>query len=112
MLVANDVNEIETVLLNYCCRDSAVPLEAQAKETLEVNYYSLLRVCETLFPILKPDAQVINISSSAGHLSRIPSENIRKKFANPTLNIEGLNNLMNDFIRYTNLLYYVIYIFF
>ena len=44
-------------------------LAEQAKITLKTNYWSSKRVCETLFPLLRPGARVVNVSSSMGHLS-------------------------------------------
>ncbi|KAJ8940429.1 hypothetical protein NQ314_010726 [Rhamnusium bicolor] len=63
----------------------------QAEKTVAVNYFGTLRVCEALFPLLRTNARVVNISSSAGHLHRIPSADIRAKFSNADLT-EGWGN--------------------
>ncbi|KAK9886609.1 hypothetical protein WA026_017531 [Henosepilachna vigintioctopunctata] len=78
--------------------DSPEPFEKQAEETIAVNYFSLLRVCNTLFPILRENARVVNVSSSAGHLSRIPSEDLRKKLSDASLTTDNLSKLMEKFV--------------
>lgn len=74
------------------------PFGVQATETIKVNYFGLKRVCNALFPLLKPHARVVHVSSSAGHLSRIPSESLRAQFANPNLTEQQLDALIQDFI--------------
>ncbi|GLG95898.1 hypothetical protein R5R35_005589 [Gryllus longicercus] len=78
---------------------STEPFSVQAEQTIHVNYTSLLETCHILFPLLKPHARVVNVSSSAGHLSRIPGESLKQKLANPSLTEEELTTLMNDFVQ-------------
>lgn len=75
------------------------PFAVQAQETIRVNYFSLLRVSKALFPLLRPHARVVQVSSSAGHLSRIPGAELRAKLSSPDLTEEQLNQLMNDFVE-------------
>lgn len=48
---------------------------------------------------MRENARVVNISSSAGHLSRIPSEDLRKKLGDKSLTVDNLSNLMQKFVR-------------
>lgn len=75
------------------------PFAVQAKETLKVNYFSLRKVCDILYPLLKPHARVVHVSSSAGRLSLIPSESLKKRLSDPNLTEEELDNLMRDFVK-------------
>ncbi|XP_032524747.2 carbonyl reductase [NADPH] 1-like [Danaus plexippus] len=75
------------------------PVAVQAEQTLFVNYFSLLSTCEILFPILRNGGRVVNISSSAGHLSNIPSEKLVERFQDPNLTIPELSELMNKYIE-------------
>ncbi|XP_050357320.1 carbonyl reductase [NADPH] 1-like [Nymphalis io] len=75
------------------------PVEVQAEETLRVNYFSVLSTCEILFPLLRNGARVVNISSSCGHLSCIPSEKLRQRFQDPNLTIPELSDLMRQYIE-------------
>lgn len=79
--------------------DSVEPVGFQARETLRVNYFATRELCDTLFPLLRPHARVVNLSSAAGWLGRIPSPELRKRFANPDLSLEELNSLMDEFIE-------------
>lgn len=75
------------------------PFDYQCEMTIKTNYFSLLNVCNILFPLLRPHARVVNLSSSAGHLLEIPSAELREKFSDPNLTVEQLNGLMNSFVE-------------
>ncbi|CAG9569839.1 unnamed protein product [Danaus chrysippus] len=75
------------------------PVAVQAEQTLFVNYFSLVSTCEILFPILRKGARVVNVSSSAGHLSNIPSKKLVARFQDPNLTIPELSELMNRYIE-------------
>lgn len=78
---------------------TSVPFSKQAEETIAVNYFGTLRVCETLFPILRPNAKVVNVSSSAGHLFRIPSPDVRAKLSEALLTVDKLSEYMQQFVE-------------
>ena len=77
------------------------PFALQAKITLQTNYFNTKLVCEQLFPLLKSGARVVNLSSVAGYLLRIPSDDLKKKFASSdsTLTVEELDAMMRDFVE-------------
>lgn len=75
------------------------PFGVQAEETLRVNYFALRSVCDTLFPLLVPGARVVNLSSSAGRLSMIPGEELKRTLSSPTLTIDQLDTLMHQFVE-------------
>jgi len=86
------------------------PFGVQAKVTLATNYWANKRACEILFPILKPGARVVNISSSCGWLGHITksgerggeptkAEAIHKSLADPELSLDTLDNLMTNFVE-------------
>lgn len=77
---------------------SPEPVAVQAEQTLAVNYFSFVTACDQLFPLLKNGARVVNVASSMGHLSRIPSEELRKKFTDPNLTISELSALMQRYV--------------
>lgn len=78
--------------------DSTEPFPIQAKTTIDVNYYGTLKVCQKLFPLLRENGRVVNVSSSAGHLSRIPNKELRNKLSDPTLTVKQLSDLMDSFV--------------
>lgn len=84
--------------------DAKEPFSIQAAETLKINYFGLRKVCSKFYPLLKPHARVVHVSSSSGHLSLIPSETLRNRFLNPNLTEEELDNIMHEFVEYVKLL--------
>lgn len=76
----------------------------QATVTLRTNFFNTYHTCNILFPILKPHARVVNISSSAGHLLRIPGQDaiavaLRQKLSSTTLTYKELVKLMEDYVE-------------
>jgi len=70
-----------------------------ASITVNTNYFGTLQVIETLFPLLHSGSRIINIASVAGNLNIIKSNELKLKFTSPTLTIDELNTLMNQFIE-------------
>ncbi|KAF3426538.1 hypothetical protein E2986_01120 [Frieseomelitta varia] len=75
------------------------PFSIQAEETLRVNYFALRKVCKKLYPLLKPHARVVHVSSSSGRLKSISNESLRKKFLDPNLTEEELDNILHGFVN-------------
>ena len=76
----------------------------QAKSVMQTNYFDTQRVCKILFPILKPHARVVNLSSMLGHLTQIPGEDsvaveLRAKLSSSDLTYEELDGLMQNFVE-------------
>lgn len=79
------------------------PFSEQASVTLRTNFFNTLHACNILFPILKPHARVVNVSSSAGHLHRITNQSdeataLKAKLSSPDLTTEELVKLMEQFV--------------
>ncbi len=58
---------------------SAEPIGVQAEKICRTNYWSTKNVCDTLFPLLRSGARVVNVSSAAGLLQRLPESEVKKK---------------------------------
>ncbi|KAF6203674.1 hypothetical protein GE061_002007, partial [Apolygus lucorum] len=78
--------------------DATESFGEQAEQTLKTNYFSLKNVCDNLYPLLRPHARVVTLSSWCGHLHQIPSLELRKKLSDPNLTEEALDALMLEFI--------------
>lgn len=74
------------------------PFSEQAENTIKVNFFDTLNVCHELYPLLKPHARVVNVTSSCGRLSLIPSKELQQKFLSDTLTEQELCELMNQFV--------------
>ena len=69
-----------------------------ARETLAVNLFATMNVCDVMFPILRPGARVVNISSSAGMLRRISSSDLRQRISSPSLTVKDIKDLAEEYI--------------
>jgi len=80
------------------------PFGVQATVTLKTNYWNTKQACEILFPILKPGARVVNVSSSAGFLGNLDrAQNkekaavLKKRLAADDLEVSDLDAMMKEF---------------
>uniref|UniRef100_A0A023GHC5 carbonyl reductase (NADPH) n=1 Tax=Amblyomma triste TaxID=251400 RepID=A0A023GHC5_AMBTT len=80
-------------------QDSTAPFGEQAEVTVKTNFFGTLNVCKELFPLLRPHARVVNVSSMCGMLQRIPGEELKKKLSNPNITLEELCSLMEEFVQ-------------
>lgn len=77
---------------------------AFARKTIQTNFYNTKRVCDILFPLLRPHARVVNLTSDDGHLSKVAGQEpeaaeLRKRFSDPSLTTEQLCSLMDEFVE-------------
>jgi len=83
---------------------STASFAEQAEKTVFTNFHSTLRLCHALFPLLSPNARVVNVSSSCGHLLKINGAEpfageLRSKFASEELTEKELVEMMEDFVK-------------
>lgn len=80
-------------------RESTVPFSEQAKMTCATNFFGTLAVCNTLFPILRPHARVVNISSTNSQWAiEKCSEEVRSQFLQPDITMDKVKGLIQKFI--------------
>ncbi|XP_047540617.1 carbonyl reductase [NADPH] 3-like [Vanessa atalanta] len=79
-------------------KDSKESKITQAEQTLLINFFALVNFTEAILPFMNDNGTILNISSSSGHLSRIPSEKLRKEISNPNLSLIDLKSLMKKYI--------------
>lgn len=74
--------------------NSTVPFGEQAEVSVACNFYGTLDACEILFPILKKNGRNVNLSSYGSEIAyNFMSEDMKKKFANPSLTMQGVNGI-------------------
>jgi len=86
------------------------PFGEQATFTVATNYWDNKTACEILFPILKPGARVVNMSSSAGFLGNLgarggdktKAEQLKKKLSSDDLTVKELDGYMKNFVETAN----------
>ncbi|XP_030644984.1 carbonyl reductase 1-like [Chanos chanos] len=75
------------------------PFSEQAEVTMRTNFLGTLHVSHALFPLLRPHARVVNVSSFVSKRSLDQcSPELQAKFRNPSLSEEELCSLMKDFV--------------
>ncbi len=79
---------------------SHTPFEKQARITVETNFFGTLSLTKALLPMLRnsPSPRIINIASSAGRLSILPSTQRQQDFSSDTLTMDELEGYMTQFI--------------
>lgn len=71
-----------------------------AENIINTNYFGLLRVTEAFLPLLRKDARIVNVSSTMGLLSRIPSQDLRAKLSAYSLTVSKLNDLLKQYLKH------------
>ncbi len=77
------------------------PFEKQARITVETNFFGTLSLTRALLPLLRNTSsspRIINIASSAGRLSILPSVQRQQDFSSDKLTMEELEGYMTQFI--------------
>ncbi|XP_053399798.1 carbonyl reductase [NADPH] 1-like [Mercenaria mercenaria] len=76
------------------------PFAQQAEVTVATNFWGTLNVCKGLFPLLKPHARVVNVSSmSSSSAAKKCSPEMRSKFLVPDLDVAKVEELMTKFVN-------------
>lgn len=78
-------------------QDTQIPFSQVAEDTLRTNYWSTLHVSEVLFPILRPHARVVHVSSTMSLMTLEKCSPELQKRLKSVSNFEELNALMNEF---------------
>lgn len=98
-----DKNEEVEILINNAgilfLKDAPEPKMFQAEQTISVNFTALVVFTEAILPLVKSGGKIVNITSSSAHLSRIPSEELRKKFSSESLTLEELKSLVSSYVE-------------
>lgn len=78
--------------------NDTAPFSVQARETIRINYTGTLNLCNALFPLLRPHARVVNVSSRAGLLKYVKDEATRNRFQSEDLSVSELNDILQNFV--------------
>jgi carbonyl reductase 1 len=79
---------------------STAPLGEQAEVTIKTNYFGTIAVSDAFFPLLRPHARVVNVSSMASsYYIRKCGPELQAKFMNPNITRDELTNQMNAFVQ-------------
>ncbi|CAG8714287.1 6974_t:CDS:2 [Gigaspora margarita] len=66
------------------------------RTTFATNFYGTLNVINILYPLIRPNGRIVNVSSTAGK-SHILSDALKQEFSKEDLEIDGLIGLLKRF---------------
>jgi carbonyl reductase 1 len=70
-----------------------------ARKSFAINYYGVKLLNESLFPLIRENGRVVNVVSAGGAwILHEASKDLQEKFCSPSLTIEQLDRLVEDFI--------------
>lgn len=78
---------------------STVPIVEQAEVSMKINAFATLNVCRMLYPILRPHARVVNMSSRESRLSDLNNKAVKEQLLSPNLNEQDVINIANQFLQ-------------
>ncbi|CAH2988824.1 unnamed protein product [Chilo suppressalis] len=79
--------------------DKSVSTYDEAKKLIDTNFMSLLSVSKILYPLLRDDARIINLSSDWGLLSNIRKQVWLDTLVKDNLTVDEIKDFVNDFLQ-------------
>ncbi|XP_028162733.1 carbonyl reductase [NADPH] 1-like [Ostrinia furnacalis] len=79
--------------------DKSVSSYEDAKKLIDTNFMSLLTISKTLYPLLKNNARIINLSSDWGLLSNIRKQIWLDTLIKDNLTVDEILQFVNDFLQ-------------
>ncbi|XP_075991802.1 carbonyl reductase [NADPH] 3-like [Anticarsia gemmatalis] len=73
----------------------------ESKYVVDINYFSNLTVHDILYPIVRENGRILNISSDCGHLSNIRNEYWIKRLSSKDLTVDDVNEFVNWYLEET-----------
>jgi carbonyl reductase 1 len=90
--------QLDVVINNAAISKNEVTVDA-AREMFSTNYYGIKILNEYLFPLMRENGRIINVSSRVGsNALHGASRALQEKYTSPTLTKDQLDHLVEDFI--------------
>ncbi|XP_061707973.1 carbonyl reductase [NADPH] 1-like [Cydia pomonella] len=93
------------VLINNAAVANSVALYnnyEESKYIIDINYKSFLTIQEILFPLIRNNGRIVNISSDCGHLSNIRNKYWIDRLSKKDLKVADINEFVNWFLESVN----------
>ncbi|XP_068719027.1 carbonyl reductase [NADPH] 1-like isoform X1 [Montipora capricornis] len=74
-----------------------IPCTERAETTIKTNYFGTLEMCNSFFPLLRPHARVVNVSSQKASLSSV-SPSLQKQFTSTASTIPEITTLIEKYL--------------
>lgn len=75
------------------------PNYEESKKIIDTNYTSILTIQELIFPLIRNNGRILNISSDCGHLSNIRNKYWIDRLSSRSLTMEGIQEFINWFLE-------------
>jgi NAD(P)-dependent dehydrogenase (short-subunit alcohol dehydrogenase family) len=83
-------------------------LSKDAREEIKVNYRGTKNVSDALFPLLRPNARVVNLSSESGALKYFVDRQIAARLSSENLTYEDIDSIIEQYLKYEyNIEFYI-----
>ena len=70
-----------------------------AEDTMSINFFGNLNLFNEIFPLIRSNGRVVNVSSRYGLLGQVCNKDAKKIIKNEKLKIEDLVELVEDYIQ-------------
>lgn len=71
----------------------------ECKYIVDINYYSILDIKELLFPLVRDNGRILNISSDCGHLSNLRNEYWIQRLSKKDLTVDDVNEFVSWYLE-------------
>ncbi|XP_071180744.1 carbonyl reductase [NADPH] 3-like [Mytilus galloprovincialis] len=86
------------ILVNNAGIMKSFHTKEEGNKVIETNYVSVVNISEALFPLLRPNARVVNVSSRMGNFTAFNmKEETKMKFASQNLTVKELTSLVWEY---------------
>nr|ABK25249.1 unknown [Picea sitchensis] len=89
------------ILINNAAVANSVALYnsyEECKYIIDINYKSLLTIQELLFPLIRNNGRIVNISSDCGHLSNIRNKYWIERLSRKDLSVKDVNEFVDWYL--------------
>ncbi|XP_072938362.1 carbonyl reductase [NADPH] 3-like [Epargyreus clarus] len=69
-----------------------------SKRVIDTNYHSLFNIQKHVYPVLKDNARVVNLSSDCGHISNLRNKYWIERLTKKDLTVDDVNDFVNWFL--------------
>ncbi|XP_053605011.1 carbonyl reductase [NADPH] 1-like [Plodia interpunctella] len=71
----------------------------ESKEIVDINYYSILTIQEFIFPLVRNNGRIVNISSDCGHLSNVKNNYWIERLSRKDLTVDDINEFVAWYLK-------------
>lgn len=90
--------QLDVVINNAGISSTEITVDI-ARELFKTNYYGVKTLNECLFPLMRQNGRIVNVSSRTGTvILQEASQALQEKYTSPILTIDQLDQLVEDFI--------------